>query len=188
MVLGGQSAGGMGTSMYAYTYPDDPIVRGLLIESGEAMTTVPDDGTQWASLVEALGCQSSDSKEELTCMQRVDAYILKRTLSPHELTPLSSPPEARPTVDNVTYFGLAEYAALGAAGKFARIVSEALRKVICAHTLCGYLTITQPSLRGITNNEGNSLTEFTPEGLVNQTLADWLTDIAFNCPSAAEAG
>lgn len=123
MVLGGESAGAMGTEMFAYAYPDDPIVRGLIMESGEAATMVPDDGTLWASVTEALGCQSSDPLEELTCMQGVDGYTLKRTLSPNELNPYSSPPKTNPTIDNVTYFGPVGYAALGAAGKFAKLVS-----------------------------------------------------------------
>lgn len=125
MVLGGQSAGSMSTSMYPYAYPTDPIVRGLITESGEATNPRPDDGTRWTALADALGCRSSNSKEELRCMQEVDAYKLKRTLSPEELNPLSSPADIHPTLDNVTYFGNDAYPSLGAAGKFAKIVSRA---------------------------------------------------------------
>lgn len=125
MVLGGQSAGAMCIGMYAYAYPTDPIVRGFIMESGEATVQVPDNGTQWTRLADALGCRSSDSTKELECMQKVDAYTLKRTRSPEDLMPLSSSPVVNPAIDNVTYFGPAAYASRGVEGNFAKIVSQA---------------------------------------------------------------
>ncbi|GJN69821.1 hypothetical protein PLICBS_003873, partial [Purpureocillium lilacinum] len=121
MVLGGQSAGAMSTSAYAYAYATDPIVRGLVMESGEVTVTRPDDGTQWPRLAEAIGCRSKNSTDELVCMQKIDAYKLKRVLSPEDLMPLTSAPVARAAVDNVTYFAPAEYVARGSAGHFAKI-------------------------------------------------------------------
>ncbi|KAF1949170.1 alpha/beta-hydrolase [Byssothecium circinans] len=36
MILFGQSAGGMAVDKYAYAYPDDPIVKGFIVQSGAA--------------------------------------------------------------------------------------------------------------------------------------------------------
>lgn len=125
MVLGGQSAGSISTSIYAFAYPNDPIVQGFIMQSGQALTMppIPDDTAEWTNLAEKVGCRSSNSTEELTCMQEIDSFTLKRTLSPEDLNPIGVA-ATLPTIDNVTVFSQDTYLSLAAAGKFAKIVSE----------------------------------------------------------------
>ena len=122
MVLGGQSAGSMSVGLYAYAYPNDPIVQAFIMESGQPEMRSGDDGSQWISAANQTGCRSDNSAYEFECMQKVNARVLRRTLSPANVNSLSDPAFSNPAVDNITFFGREAYPALGAAGKFAKLV------------------------------------------------------------------
>jgi carboxylesterase type B len=67
MVLWGQSAGARAVMTYSYANPDDPIVTGLIADSGSA-SAVSTNTTSCANLTAAA---------ELTCMQAVDAFAIQ---------------------------------------------------------------------------------------------------------------
>lgn len=104
MVLWGQSAGAMSTSMYTYGYPDDPIVAGTISDSGGATPVglgVPvGNYSAFSTLASLLGCGglTGNASVELTCMQGVDADMLQNVVSN------TSNIEFGPVLDNVTAF------------------------------------------------------------------------------------
>lgn len=105
MVLWGQSAGAGSSSVYGYAYPDDPIVTGLISDSGVAgMAAMKAAGnyTDFDTLAGLLGCGASgndeDGQEQLECMQKVDAETLIQVVSN------TSSIGFTPVADNITAF------------------------------------------------------------------------------------
>lgn len=103
MVLWGQSAGAGSSSVYGYAYPDDPIVTGLISDSGAAaLASGVDAGnyTAFDTLAELVDCGNSDedSQLQLECMQKVDAETLIQFVSNTSSISFS------PVADNITAF------------------------------------------------------------------------------------
>lgn len=107
MVLWGQSAGAGSSSVYGYGYPDDPIVAGLISDSGAAgmsLTESAGNHTAFDVLAGLVGCgddvddDGQDGQGQLECMQKVDAETLT------ELVSNTSSISFRPVADNVTSF------------------------------------------------------------------------------------
>jgi cholinesterase len=83
MVLFGQSAGGMSVDLYAFAYTKDPIVHGLIPQSGTisgSPSRIVSTGSEvppasvksWSDLSTALGCGEVTAKElskTLSCMR-----------------------------------------------------------------------------------------------------------------------
>lgn len=114
----------MSVAYWSYAYVDDPIVSVFIEFSGQPGLVATDDGTSWTTLAGKAGCASTDREAELECMRGVEARQLKILMSPSN-TPAFTDPVVQggtPVVDNETVFGLAEYAARGKAGKFAKLV------------------------------------------------------------------
>ncbi|KAL3496279.1 Alpha/Beta hydrolase protein [Aspergillus germanicus] len=59
--------------MYAYTYPEDPLVHGILLQSGTATLFSSSDFTHssWQNLSETLGCIHRDPVRNLKCMRKL---------------------------------------------------------------------------------------------------------------------
>lgn len=83
MTLWGQSAGAASTGMYGYSYPDDPVVKSLISDSGSSSTLAKTYGnyTAFSTLSGLVGCGDLDAAEEVECMQKVDAQILENVYS-----------------------------------------------------------------------------------------------------------
>ncbi|KAJ0311648.1 hypothetical protein Brms1b_008166 [Colletotrichum noveboracense] len=101
ITLWGQSAGGMSVGMYGYAWFEDPIVSGLIADSGAASTlTVSDpEHTTFTKFAGSFGCSNLTTDTELQCMQNLDAKVIQDTLS-FGGTGL----RFRPVVDNITAF------------------------------------------------------------------------------------
>jgi carboxylesterase type B len=76
MVLWGQSAGARAVMTYSYANPDDPIVTGLIADSGSA-SAVSTNTTSFSVMAASLGCANLTDAAELTCMQAVDALAIQ---------------------------------------------------------------------------------------------------------------
>jgi carboxylesterase type B len=100
MILWGQSAGGASVGMYGYSYPDDLIVQGLISDSGSTSTLAKPFGnySDFSTLASLTGCGGLADREELKCMQRVDASVLQEVYSN------TSSVSFTPVADNVTAF------------------------------------------------------------------------------------
>lgn len=123
IVLAGQSAGAVSTAVYAFAYPDDPIVKGLLTMSGQPETNLMDDGSSWRQVAERTGCRDGNRTRELECMMGVPPRRLKRGISNANIIEYGDLTGGSPTVDNKTLFSVEEYVNRGYQGRFAKIVS-----------------------------------------------------------------
>lgn len=75
----GQSAGGASVDFYSYAWNDDPIVAGLIAESGNVIgwglpNAADKSAAAWYNLTSTVGCgnSSSDAGAILTCMRSKD--------------------------------------------------------------------------------------------------------------------
>lgn len=82
MVLWGQSAGSMMADYYGFAYPEDPIVTGLILDSGIAFTpffTVNDTSrSNFTFVADNVGCAGlgDDAGKQLSCMRNVDGNVI----------------------------------------------------------------------------------------------------------------
>ncbi|KAI8630268.1 triacylglycerol lipase FGL5 [Xylariaceae sp. FL1651] len=111
ITLWGQSAGGYATDGYLFAWADDPIVNGVISNSGNAVA-IPvflADATNhsvFSTAADRLGCGGLSPAEELACMRAVPASQIKAYIQ--------APPGAggaaddslvfNPVIDNVTWF------------------------------------------------------------------------------------
>lgn len=128
MVLWGQSAGGMSVDYYAFAYPDDPIVTGLIMDSGTAQTpfTSTDVGqTNFTFVAEEVGCVEDDAAARLQCMRKVDVEKIFAVVSEYQGVGHGGGAGVAfvPVEDEKVVFE--NYTAQGLAGKQAKLVSFA---------------------------------------------------------------
>lgn len=126
MTIFGQSAGAVSVDYWAYAYGEDPIVSGLISESGNALSfplnTENATVSNWYNVTETLGCGSTDP---LPCMLTKNWTDIKaaaaKAPSASSGNPLRSVPAFYPSPDNETVFS--NYTTLTDAGAFAKLVS-----------------------------------------------------------------
>ncbi|KAK5108106.1 hypothetical protein LTR62_008760 [Meristemomyces frigidus] len=123
MTIFGQSAGGVSVDYWAYAYSEDPIVAGLISESGNAksfpLNTENTTLSNWYNVTETLGCGNTSAS--LACMQTKNWTDIKaaaaKAPSASSGNPLRSVPAFYPSADNKTVFS--NYTALSEQGGFA---------------------------------------------------------------------
>jgi carboxylesterase type B len=129
----GQSAGSVSVAYLAYTYPDDPIVAGYIMESGTPHSWTPLTSSlaaqHWYNASSTLGCGSSG--DVLSCMQAQNMTTVLAAFAkvPFDPTNALYQPQFQPVEDNITVFH--DYIALAAAGKFAKLVSIYIPNLPC---------------------------------------------------------
>lgn len=123
----GQSTRSVSVGYLAYSYPEDPIVAGYIMESGTPhiwTPLTPELAAQhWYNVSSTLGCGTAG--HVLGCMQSknlsdVLAAFAKR---PFDATDALYQPQFQP-VENISVFH--DYSALAATGKLAKLVSTIL--------------------------------------------------------------
>lgn len=117
LTLFGQSAGAASVDHYAYAYASDPIVSGLIMESGAAgfgRALPPNNADAWYNVSNAVGCShtgsSANTTTTLECLQSKDVKDLYAAIGQNSFGP---------SIDGIT--GLADYPGLSKAGKFAKL-------------------------------------------------------------------
>jgi cholinesterase len=123
----GQSPGSVAVSYWAYAYPTDHIVAGLIAHSGDIFSfpvNTPELAAKnWYNASASLGC--GDEGDAMDCMRSLDFEDIRvaaaKAPPPPNASEARSQPAFQPVVDNVTVFG--DYFSRSAEGKFARIVS-----------------------------------------------------------------
>ncbi|GAB7325729.1 hypothetical protein MBLNU13_g09689t2 [Cladosporium sp. NU13] len=121
----GQSSGGVAADWWTFAYKDEPIVNGIISESGNAFS-FPLNGRElqtrnWYNVSASLGCGGEG--DTLDCVRTNDwrdvlAAAAKLPAAPGG-NPVRSTPAFYPTVDNDTVFS--GYASLLEQGNFAKI-------------------------------------------------------------------
>ncbi|KAM0324793.1 hypothetical protein ACHAQA_007759 [Verticillium albo-atrum] len=170
MIFGGQSAGADTAHALLYSHPEDPIIQGLILESGTAQvinaaTTNVD--AEFVRVSTTVGCvNGTDRKSELECMKSIDAVTIKAAVSNQTFNTFGTPPGGAPMVDNKTIFSLEEYSQKGRDGMFAHV----------------------PIFIGSNDDEGDSVLNWSESGGVWRNTSDLITEILFNCNTALESG
>lgn len=165
MILFGQSAGGMAVDKYAYAYPEDPIVKGFIAQSGTASGGSSNDPTNsnFTYLASQIGCSSADKDEVFSCMQKANATAIIEVLNKYNATANGGRSLSfNPSPDNVTSFS--NYTNRQLRGRFAKL----------------------PIILSQVNNEGASLVAYNPAG-PNQTVVEAFTRNIATCPGAQGA-
>ena len=128
IVLWGQSAGAVAVGMFSYAYDQDPIVKGLIMDSGtEYMPTVNKlTYSNFSFVAENVGCGDHLSpRDELACMRKTPADKIESFLHSYGDSNAAPAVSFLPTVDDRIVF--ANYTQRASAGKIAKIVSLTTR-------------------------------------------------------------
>ncbi|KAL3471482.1 Alpha/Beta hydrolase protein [Aspergillus californicus] len=163
ITLWGQSAGAGSVSVYPYGYPDDPIVAGLIADSGGPGIVSGSDTahTNFTFLAGLVGCDGLGPDDELTCVRGVPAQTLENALSYYIGNDTSPSISFKPVVDDKLAF----------ANWTQRILDGKVAKI--------------PMIIGHNSNEGAGFVSFTPNGPGQDALST-ATQI-ISCPVAEEA-
>lgn len=117
MVLWGQSAGAASVDLYNYAHSEDPIVKGLIMDSGSAGIIQNGDGkhSNFTYVASQVGCGNLTATVELACMRNVSMEnILKAFTSALGTVNFEPVPDEKIVFANITARALA--------GKMANIV------------------------------------------------------------------
>ena len=117
MVLWGQSAGGNAANSYGYANGEDPIVAGIVAQSGTTSQLNSPNTTAFTTLAAQFGCDGVDAEAELQCMQKADNDMLHDVIRNGENVPRFSP-----VADGVTLFE----------NNTARLEEGKVAKVVCS--------------------------------------------------------
>ncbi|PVH90893.1 alpha/beta-hydrolase [Periconia macrospinosa] len=168
IILFGQSAGAEAVDFYSYAWTKDPIIKGLIPQSGSTgLRAYPKEksAAAWYNVTSTLGCgdSSSNSSLVLECMRHQTTQDIQKAI-PLE-TRVGGSAAFWPTVDETVVFS--DYSALAAAGKFIKV----------------------PLLTGNTDNEAGF---FKAIGIIfgvgePDTFWDQFNLATFVCPSATRA-
>lgn len=123
MVIWGQSAGAASVDYYNYAYPNDPIVSGLIMDSGTAFIPIGGDrtGSNFSFVASQVGCASSgNSERQLACLRRLPAATIQDFVADYSVNGTSPALNFAPIPDEKSVF--ANYTERALAGKQAQIV------------------------------------------------------------------
>ncbi|KAJ5231761.1 Carboxylesterase type B [Penicillium citrinum] len=111
MILFGQSVGAASADIYAHAYPENPLVKGIIMQSGTYMSgPILRYQTNWERLSNAVGCGFGE--DSINCMKKVPLYKIVDAMAVGEYSFL-------PVPDGSTYF--ADYKARAKSGKIAKL-------------------------------------------------------------------
>ncbi|KAK6828002.1 Alpha/Beta hydrolase protein [Apiospora arundinis] len=101
IVLMGQSAGAWSVNYFGYAYPEDPIIKGLIADSGgfTVFAAADNEHKGFSAVAANAGCGGlEDAAAEMTCMQAVDSKKLQKVFADTKGFMFG------PVVDNLTVF------------------------------------------------------------------------------------
>lgn len=106
ITLWGQSAGGASVANYPYAFADNPIVKGLIADSGGTSIIAKSDPSHsnFTYLASLVGCGSLNASAELSCVRNVDATTLEKALSNFVISKQTPTISFTPSDDNITVF------------------------------------------------------------------------------------
>ncbi|KAK5659723.1 hypothetical protein OQA88_934 [Cercophora sp. LCS_1] len=125
ITLVGQSSGGVSVDYWAYSYPKDPIVHGIIAHSGNTFSfpsnTKAIQEASWNTVVTAVNC--SNATDTMNCMRKADWRAIEAAAAAirpaRSSTVLRAIPPFWPTPDNDIVFP--DYISLTTNGSFAKV-------------------------------------------------------------------
>ncbi|KAK4497208.1 hypothetical protein PRZ48_011658 [Zasmidium cellare] len=161
MTLFGQSAGAASVDYYNFAYPEDPIVTGLIMESGTAMIPIGGDATggSFDLVANNVGCDglANDTTAQLACLRKVPAQTIESFVANYSDRGASPGLEFGPIPDGNSVFQ--NYTTRALDGKQAKI----------------------PAIIGSNLDDGVAFAPYNPAG-PNTTLAHAALLATFFCP------
>lgn len=127
IVIWGQSSGAEAVDMYPYAWVQDPIVKGLIMNSGTAFI---EDGagprySNFSYMASQVGCGGNNSAlDELECMKKVDTATLEAVLAETYREGSTTNLAFAPAADERVVFS--NYTNRAQQGKVARLVRRIL--------------------------------------------------------------
>lgn len=161
IILWGQSAGAISADDYNFAYPNDPIISGLILNSGTSLlplANADNKQTNFTSVAKDLGCGNRSVETEVECMRNVKSSTIIKYLKDGADTGTSTVVFS-PIVDNRTRFS--NYTARVLEGNYTR----------------------KPAIIGTTTNEGVGFLPYNRELGPDQAGVDLMTAQYFLCPS-----
>ncbi|KAG8798234.1 hypothetical protein FRC17_007528, partial [Serendipita sp. 399] len=166
VVFGGQSAGSASIAGYLYAYPNDTLIKGAILMSGQAPLQsftfpgpptpgLPSITNPFPAIASAVGCplQGNNYSAQLFCVRQKSTTQLTTAMAQQNVTGFG------PVVDNQTVYSVADYKQRGRAGNFAKL----------------------PILTGTTNEEGDLFVINRATNTLNETASLLVTLAAFRC-------
>ncbi|KAK7927141.1 Alpha/Beta hydrolase protein [Apiospora marii] len=140
IVLWGQSAGAWSVNYFGYAYPEDPIIKGLIADSGGSTVFAAGDDEHrgFSAVAKNAGCGDLDAAAEMACMQSIDAKKLQKVFANTTGFMFG------PVVDNITVFADPK---------------DRAQKGLVAKL---------PAILGVNSREGSSFAPWTAEGGVKE--------------------
>jgi acetylcholinesterase len=163
ITLWGQSAGAVAVDNYNFAYPEDPIVSGLIMNSGTSfltLTSVDPEHTNFTFVAESFGCGGSNATSEIDCLRNVDFKKILTFLKARADNGTAPGLVFNPIVDNRTRF--ANYTARALAGNYTQ----------------------KPAIIGSTVDEGGVFLPYNRTFGPDQKIADAITIQSFVCTAA----
>jgi carboxylesterase type B len=151
--LWGQSAGAISVDIYNFAWHEDPIVHGLIMDSGTTHLSLFDspNNTYFEQIASLANCSSSDAVQALDCLRALPARTVE---------------------DLVTSSGLSFFPVPDERVVFANYTDRAAQGLLSP----------VPALIGTNSHEGAALVAYDPAG-INETAAELVTLSAFFCPA-----
>lgn len=119
----GQSAGARSIDAHSFTYPDKPLVRNIIMNSGCALSPLPvsdPECTHFSFLAKSMGFEGGDAVAELAFMRQQPANKLVDAIREHWVTSARPFLSFRPIVDGFTLFD--DYEERVKSGKFSKLI------------------------------------------------------------------
>ncbi|KAJ4413451.1 hypothetical protein N0V82_008525 [Gnomoniopsis sp. IMI 355080] len=163
MVLWGQSAGSISVDYYNYAYPSNPLITGLIMDSGTAFSPIAVEDTthsNFSFVAENVGCANVTDgyAGQLDCMRSVDAAKIEDFVATYQESGMSPAISFGPVVDERLVFS--NYTKQANAGLQADI----------------------PAIIGTNAQDGVAFAPYDPNG-PNQTAALDEKLLLFFCPA-----
>ncbi|KAF9012651.1 carboxylesterase [Cyathus striatus] len=94
----GQSAGSLAADVYAFSHPNDTIVKGTISGGPSFENTIPSNGSTWTTVATSVGCGPTPNSAQFDCMKSTPARVLGDAI-------LSTGSSFMPLiVDEITFF------------------------------------------------------------------------------------
>lgn len=166
LTLWGQSAGAMSVDFYNYAYYENPIVKGLIEDSGDAFLPIRSYDTSHSNfsfVASKVGCAglTSNASAQLSCMRNVNATTIETFLQQYNDNGTTPAVSFVPIADEKIIFS--NYTARALAGKLSKL----------------------PAIVGNNAQDGEAFAPYNlanPRQGPNQTLAEAALLSTFVCP------